>query len=450
MPLPAAIPLILLCVLCAAASVYYGVVLARTLRAARTLPTPRDGLALPTPPGGWPRVCLVVPAHNEEQTIEPLARSLAAQDYPRLRIVFALDRCTDATEQVVRRVFAAPGQVADSGQGRLDTRVEIVTIASCPDDWSGKTHAAWRGVQDSSGARDAAYLLFADADTEFHPSLVRATVALAISRGIDLLSLLSLLSHEHWFERLVQPAAGFELVRQYPLDMVNRAERPRAFANGQFMLFRRGLYDDIGGHERVKSELLEDIAFARHLDRVKKSMPSRWAVFLSGGMLRCRMYRSWEAFQRGWKRIYSEASLRQPAQMREWAWRNRAVGSALPLTGPLALIAGAGTLAWGDTPLGTWLLALGAAACLACGVALARVYRDQGLPAWRALTYPVGAWMTSALLSQAAHDLESGRKTVWAGREYARGGVAPPPITPNVTPQSAGAAPAAPTPETRA
>jgi hypothetical protein len=213
------------------------------------------------------------------------------------------------------------------------------------------------------------------------------------------------------------------------------------------MLFRRGLYDDIGGHERVKSELLEDIAFARHLDRVKKSMPSRWAVFLSGGMLRCRMYRSWESFRRGWKRIYAEASLRQPAQMREWAWRNRAVGGVLPLTGPLALAAGAGTLAWGDAPLGISLLSLGAAACLACGVALARVYRDQGLPAWRALTYPVGAWMVSALLSRAAEDLETGRKTVWAGREYARSGVAPPPAEPL---NASAAKPPAPATETRA
>ena len=47
------------------------------------------------------------------------------------------------------------------------------------------------------------------------------------------------------------PAATLELMRQYPLTLANAATDRRPFANGQFMLFTREGYEDIGGHEAV-------------------------------------------------------------------------------------------------------------------------------------------------------------------------------------------------------
>lgn len=411
MPLIVAIPFLMLVALACGGGVYYGVVLWRVLKTAWTLPTARDGLTMPMPSGGWPSVCVVVPAHNEEAVIGELARSLMGQDYPGLRVVFSLDRCTDGTEAVVRGVCA-------SGNA-LDPRFEIVRVTACPEGWAGKTHAAWRGVCDSAGAKGAELLLFADADTVFEPGLVRASVALLHARRLDLLSLLSQLTSEQWFEKTVQPAAGFELVRQYPLDIVNREVRPRAFANGQFMLFRRGLYDAIGGHERVKHELLEDIAFARHLDIVRKTMPSRWGVLMTGGMLRCRMYRDWPSFRRGWKRIYTEASLRRPAQLREWAWRKRLGGVVMPAAGLVCAMLGPMVVMW-DRPLGWTMIGAGVVSLAMFVVTMVRIYADQGLGFAWALAYPFGAWRVAGLLSEAARDLEQGVKTVWGGREYAR------------------------------
>lgn len=408
----------LLVALSVAATAFYGMVLWRVRRAVRTLPTARDGLDLPGPglDGAWPRVCVIIPAYNEQEVIAGLARSLVAQDYPALRIVFVLDRCADDTERIVREIVGS------------DARIEVLIVSQCPEDWSGKTHAVWRGVQDSVGAQGAELLLFADADTVFDPGLVRATVALLGARRLDLLSLLSRLTCETWFERLVQPAAGFELVRQYPLDYVNRAERPRAFANGQFMLFRRELYDRIGGHQAVKHHLLEDIALARLLDKRKRKMPSRWGVLMPGdgqvdpraGMLRCRMYRDWDAFGRGWKRIYSEAALRRPGQMNEWAWRLRLTGVVLPLA-PLAAL-GAAAWAWAsnDAPLAAALLASGAMGAVVVWTALAHIYHDQRARLLWLPLYPVGAWRTAGLLAEAARDLRNGKPTLWAGRAYTR------------------------------
>src|SRR5690606_35884036 len=142
--------------------------------------------------------------------------------------VFVLDRCTDDTERILRETLAADGGGATSA---LDPRFTILTLTSCPADWAGKVHAIHRGVSDVPAARDADYLLFADADTVFHPSCVRATVALLQHRNLGMLSLLSTLTVHDWFERFVQPAASLELLRQYPLTRANHPTRPRAFAN---------------------------------------------------------------------------------------------------------------------------------------------------------------------------------------------------------------------------
>ena len=361
---------------------------------------------------------LGIPARADDLT-RPGVRRLAVADDRVVRVVFALDRCTDQTEQTITQALAPAG--------KLDERFEIVRIAHCPDGWAGKTHAAWRGVQDSRGPRSADFLLFTDADTIFDPSLIRSAVALALQRGIGLLSLLSELTCEGWWERLVQPATGFELIRQHPLDMVNREHRPRAFANGQFMLFRRADYERLGGHEAVRHELLEDIAFARKAEADRRTSNMRWAVLMPGrlgpdapGLLRCRMYPTWEGFVRGWKRIYTESSLRRPSQLSEWAWRSRLMGAVLPVSALGCVLAGPVVFAAGDRPLGlalTWVGALSWSITMGC---LARVYRDQGVPERWALAYPAGAWLTARILSSAADDLRAGRKTVWGGKEYAR------------------------------
>ncbi|MGP1309889.1 MAG: glycosyltransferase, partial [Phycisphaerales bacterium] len=60
----------------------------------------RRGLTMPVPrsaDGEAKSVCVVVPCYNEEAAVGTLVRSLLAQDYPALRVVFALDRCTDGT-----------------------------------------------------------------------------------------------------------------------------------------------------------------------------------------------------------------------------------------------------------------------------------------------------------------------------------------------------------------
>ncbi len=377
---------------------YWVIADVRIYRSLKGLPTARDGMGMDLPEAS---VCVIVPAHNEERVIEALIASLRAQDHPDMRVVLCLDRCTDATPELARKA------VGD------DERFEIIEIDACPSDWAGKVHAVWTGVTRSRGARDADLLLFTDADTEFHASLVRASCALLRTRGLGMLSLWSDLSCEHWFEKLVQPACGTELMYQYPLLNANRRERRRAFANGQFILFERTAYEAIGGHASVNEAVLEDMALARRVAEAK--IPA--GVFLADGMLRVRMYASWEAFRTGWKRIYIDCAKFKVARLRKHAWRMRMTSVVMPLAAMLLLGL---ALGGGIEPI-PWRRAAVIVAGAAITLWLANlifIYRRGGFPARWAPLHPIGAWLCSRILLDAARDLARHEPVQWGGRAY--------------------------------
>lgn len=385
-------------------AIYWIVGLFQIRASLRQLPTARDGLALAAAKPPTASVCVVVPAHNEEAVIATLVRSLRAQDYPDLHVVLALDRCTDATVEIARREIAG------------DARFKIIQIRGCPKHWAGKVNAVWRSVIRSQ-ALDAELLLFADADTIFDPGCVRASVALLEDRKLDLLSLVSTLTHDRWFELLAQPAASLELLRQYPLLKSNRETDRRPFANGQFMLFRKSTYVTIRGHRLVHAEILEDLAFALNIDR----LGYRPGVLLADGMLTCRMYHSWPEFQKGWMRIFSEAASRKPARLRGSSWSLRGIMTALPTAAFLTL---AGQIALSPQHLwpglGSLALVLSATALAVWLTAMVTIVRLGKGPLWTALLTPIGAWLVGGIMLRAAKNLERGRPTEWGNKKYTR------------------------------
>ena len=80
-----------------------------------------------------------------------------------------------------------------------------------------------------------------------------------------------------------------------------RSVVPVAAANGQYLLVRRSIYERSGGHDAVKSEILEDVELARRI----KVLGGR-LLFLPGARwVRTRMYHSFRDMWQGWtKNLY--------------------------------------------------------------------------------------------------------------------------------------------------
>ena len=387
---------------CLALGVYWSAALTQILRTLRDVPDAPRGAQLARTSPARARVCVIVPAHNEAAVIERLIASLRAQTHADFHAILVLDRCTDDTAAVAGRAI------------QDDARFTIIENDHCPEGWAGKVHAAHRGRAEAARLAPADWLLFTDADTEFDPELLAATLALAQSRSLTLLSLLSTPARAHWFERIVQPWTGLELMRQYPLRRANRPDNPRAFANGQFMLFRADRYDALGGHEAVRDALLEDLALARRFAEHNEPV----GAFLSSGMLRVAMYDSWPAFQRGWERIYIESTHRKVRRLRSAAAHVALAGCVLPLAA--ALSSAILLVAPPDLP-GPAILAARVLAVLALVAWLSSaliVVRQARLAPPAALWHPLASALVAMILSHAARDLHRRVPIRWAGKDY--------------------------------
>ncbi len=238
-----------------------------------------------------PFVSVIVPARNEERSIQLCVESIAASDYPDFEVIVVDDRSDDATLELARAI--------PSNHAR---RVVVVPGHPLPKGWMGKPWACAQGVKEAQGD----LLLFTDADTVHAPELLGQAVAGMIEDEADALTLLGQQIMETFWERLVQTHVMAAMIFRFPNPgKPLPPERWRdAIANGQFMLFDRGAYEEIGGHEAVKGEVVEDQRLAQILCRSGKRLTMRAAetVFAT------RMYRSFDELIEGWSKNLSLAA----------------------------------------------------------------------------------------------------------------------------------------------
>jgi putative membrane protein len=110
-------------------------------------------------------------------------------------------------------------------------------------------------------------------------------------RNADVLSVFPTQIMKSWGEYFIVPLMNWLLLTFLPLKKVYTSEN-KSFvaANGQFIMFKRRVYDQIEGHKSVKDEVVEDMAFARLL----KSAGFRLVTALGHTSIFCRMYDSFD------------------------------------------------------------------------------------------------------------------------------------------------------------
>ena len=226
-------------------------------------------------------VSAIIPARNEESVIGTCIESLARQ--PEIsEIIVVDDQSTDGTAHVVRNLI-----------GKYP-HLRLLQAGKLPDGWVGKNHALWTGVQQAKGD----WLLFTDADAEHDPGSAARALQIAQEHEAALVSFSPEQVTEEWYEKALIPYVYLRLAKFFSYDAVNDPKSKAAAANGQFLMIRRDVYNAIGGHASVAGEVLEDMAIAM---RVKAAGHRIW--FDSGkGIVRVRMYRSFEEMWQGWKK----------------------------------------------------------------------------------------------------------------------------------------------------
>ena len=253
--------------------------LIRAIRSAHD-PRYRVGPEGPAAAGDVP-VSIVIPARNEEAVIEACVAGALAQDHPSVEVVVLDDGSTDET---AARLAAFP-----------DVRVIEGSQEPLPEGWLGKPWACHRAAQHALGD----WLLFVDADVRLAPEAVSRALAYAQEHELDLLSGLGQLENGSLGERILMPAVTGAILASNPLPEVNDPERPKkAFASGQFLLFRREAYEAIGGHRAVKDNVVDDVGLATAIKREGLLLH----VVHMRALYRCRMYTSGSEAWAGWRK----------------------------------------------------------------------------------------------------------------------------------------------------
>jgi glycosyltransferase involved in cell wall biosynthesis len=195
------------------------------------------------------QITVIVPARDEEASIQNTLRSLLASTGVRLQIIAVNDRSTDATGQ--RMDFVAAEAEAAGGVHTLT----VLHITELPGGWLGKPHAM------AIAARQARspWLLFTDGDVIFHPRALEIALREAEARHANHLVLVPTVILKNATETAM--LATMNMISQGMVRLWKVSDpRARDFIGvGGFNLICRDVYEQLGGFEALRMEVLDDL-----------------------------------------------------------------------------------------------------------------------------------------------------------------------------------------------
>jgi len=195
----------------------------------------------------YPKVSIILPARNEEKFIGKCLDSLIKQDYENYEIIVIDDSSDDATEEII------------SEYAKRDSKIIPVSARPKPEGWMGKNWACMEGYRRATGE----LLLFTDADTNHSKNVLSLAVAHLISFNLDALSAIpKMLTFDFW-TKITLPMISTFLHTRFSALNVNNPSKKTGYFFGSFFILRKKTYEEVGMHEGVKQEIIEDGALGK-------------------------------------------------------------------------------------------------------------------------------------------------------------------------------------------
>src|ERR1700736_3474436 len=204
----------------------------------------------PVSASGNRRVSIIVPARNEEESIEQALTQLLVLDYDNYEIIAVNDRSTDRTGEIMENLAAG-----SSARGQL----RVIHHHELPKGWLGKTHAMWTATNHAAGD----WLLFTDADVMFKPESLRRALAYAESERAD---------HVVLFPRMIMKHSGEKMMIAFFQTLFVFGHRPWKVADpktkdhigvGAFNMIRRAVYESLGTYQALRFDVLDDMKLGK-------------------------------------------------------------------------------------------------------------------------------------------------------------------------------------------
>lgn len=224
------------------------------------------------------KVSILIPMRNEEVNVAGcLDSALAQKGLSDFEIIVLNDQSTDATQR----------QLAEYPQ------VKVINGAELPAGWLGKLWACHQLSQVASGG----ILVFIDADVRLAEHAVASTI-----NQMGNWSFISPYPRQIAVgtpEKIFQPLLHWSWLASVPLFIAQKfGIKSMSVANGQFFAVNKAAYQSCGGHERVKSEVLDDLALARLLLSAK----FKGGVAEGSQIASCTMYTNFSQLIQGYQK----------------------------------------------------------------------------------------------------------------------------------------------------
>tara|TARA_B100000315_G_scaffold260775_1_gene325094 strand:- start:10380 stop:11405 length:1026 start_codon:yes stop_codon:yes gene_type:complete len=333
-----------------------------------------------------PSVSIIVPARNEERALGRCLDSLLAQNYEDFELIVVDDQSTDHTPDLI------------STRTSQDSRIRNLRITNLPAGWTGKNHALACGAHNAHGK----WLLFTDADTWHAPHSLKDNLTFAQYHHIDILSMSPDQECVSVSEKLLQPTIFSTLSYWFAYCHINDPQDEQAAGNGQYIMIRRSLYKTIGGHEKIKGCILEDVELAR---RAKRAGGTLWFA-PAQGKVRVRMYHTLKEIWNGWAKNLYLLQKQSPQSLLRTSTHIILLDIA-----PTAILM-----------LSTWysihtaLLVTAGIMLIARWHNLCQQWRKLGFDTQYTTFYPIGSSLFLGLLWYSAILHKGGFRIVWKGR----------------------------------
>ncbi|MGQ0772712.1 MAG: glycosyltransferase [Nitrososphaerota archaeon] len=230
-----------------------------------------------------PRVSVILPARNEEEFIKKCLDSLLDQDYDNYEIIAIDDSSDDATGKII------------ADYARKNPKIIHVSAGPKPDGWIGKNWACMEGYKKATGD----LLLFTDADTKHSKSIISLAVDHLLSLGLGALTVVPKMICLDTWTKITLPVLSTFLHTRFSALRVNDPSKKTGYFFGSFYIIRKETYENVGTHDGVRNEIIEDGALG------KKVKESGHKMRMVGGthLIDAVWARNWSTLWNGLKRL---------------------------------------------------------------------------------------------------------------------------------------------------
>ncbi|MDB2674065.1 glycosyltransferase [Akkermansiaceae bacterium] len=322
------------------------------------------------------KISIIIPARDEEENIANLLTSIRDQSTHPLEILVIDDQSTDRTAEVARKLGAT-----------------VIAGKEMPAGWKGKTWACQQGAEAATGD----WLLYLDADITLLEGSLEKLAALTAKKATH-----SICPYHKVRRPYEQLSAFFNTITLAGVDAFAATPSQQSTLFGQVLLIHRDHYQEAGGHEAVKEEILENFQLAQRL----KAQDIDVHLYLGKGTVEMRMFPHGLAqLANSWKKGFLAGAAQSP--------KRALLTTSLWLSGGMILLVCFNLFGYGDSNFQTATLLCS----LGHGLLSFFCFRLAGnFSILTALFFPIPLIFYQFLFFKAIFDQKKGVKTTWKGR----------------------------------